>query len=517
MNTKAHQQERPWDLIVVGAGIGGLNALYVATEYLPKDARVLLIDKRKQVGGMWHSTYNHVRLHQPYQSFTAGDIEWKLGKDPAHLANRFEVLEHLRHCLEVIRQRCELHTMFGSAYERHEEAVDEQGAPMARVYVNAHGQRVELSTKRFIKALGFNAQPHKPLAVSTDKVRSITPESWDYLGEAMTADQKPIYIIGGGKTGADAAYHAAKRYPGRAIHMISGSGNSFFNRDKIFPTGAKRYVSGTSIIGTIIDLALHYDGINEREVYEYSVERYGLAFEGIETSGSIFGLLSPEEKRVIDEHVQVRNGYFKDVLETENGELVMTFRDGEQQVIEAGSWIVNCKSILLQKESELEPCLSSNGAILSITQSAALAFLTSVSGYLLTHLWMRGKLADTPLWLMDLRGLRQTDKWNFLVTGSAQVAYNVLTTMDKLDMKTMMRCLPAGDNWYPTYRTLWMFGKLLVRKDRVLRQFRGALERFEARHPVRRPMVGDVPAGRSNTSIPSPQQLKDTVRIASAG
>jgi hypothetical protein len=227
-----------------------------------------------------------VRLHQPYQFFTAGDIEWKLGKAPSHLANRFEVLEHFRHCLDVIKQRCELHTMFESAYEYHEEASDEQGAPMACIHVtDAQGQQITVSTKRFVKALGFNAWPHKPLAVSSDQVHSTTPESWDYMGEAMAADQNPIYIIGGGKTGVDAAYHAAKRYPGRDIHLIAGSGTSFFNREATFPTGAKRYTGGTSLLGTMADVALHYDGENEKDVYEYFVERHGLAFEGIETNG----------------------------------------------------------------------------------------------------------------------------------------------------------------------------------------------------------------------------------------
>ncbi|MEM7735563.1 MAG: NAD(P)-binding protein [Deinococcota bacterium] len=517
INTKAHQQDQPWDLVVVGAGIGGLNALHVATEYLPKDARVLLIDKRQQVGGMWNTTYNHVHLHQPYQSFTAGNIEWKLGKNPSHLANRFEVLEHLRHCLEVISQRCELHTMFAADYEGHEEAFDEQGSPMARVHVNVRGHQFEVSTKRFIKAIGFNAQPQEPLALSSDQVRSVTPESWEYMGESMNADSKPIYVVGGGKTGVDAAYEAAKRYPGRAIHLIAGSGVSFFNRATTFTTGIKRYTSGTSLLGTIIDLALRYDGQNEQDVYEHFVKRHGLAFEGIETNNCRFGLLSPEEKRTIDEHVQVRKGYLEDVIETDGGKLVMTFRGGEQQEIEAGSWIVNCKSTLLQEALEPEPCLSPNGAILSITPSAGLLFLTSVSGYLLTHLWMRDKLADAPLWLMDLQKLGRTeDKRNFLVAGSAQITYNVLTVMDRLDLKTMLHCLPTGENWYPTYRILWMFGKLLVKQRSVLKQLRGALETFEVRHPLRRPVVGEVPALPANSNIPATQHVNDVVTMASA-
>ena len=60
----------------------GLNALFVASRYLSRDQRIILIDRRQRVGGMWVDTYPYVRLHQPYPMFTAGNIKWTLGKDP---------------------------------------------------------------------------------------------------------------------------------------------------------------------------------------------------------------------------------------------------------------------------------------------------------------------------------------------------------------------------------------------------------------------------------------------------
>ena len=35
-----------YELVVVGAGIAGLNALYAAVQYLPPEARVLLVDQK---------------------------------------------------------------------------------------------------------------------------------------------------------------------------------------------------------------------------------------------------------------------------------------------------------------------------------------------------------------------------------------------------------------------------------------------------------------------------------------
>ncbi|MFH5228777.1 NAD(P)-binding protein, partial [Antrihabitans spumae] len=82
------------DVAIVGAGLAGINALFVASRYLSRDQTVVLIDRRKRSGGMWLDTYPYVRLHQPHRLFTAGNIKWTLGEDRPHLANRNEVLGH---------------------------------------------------------------------------------------------------------------------------------------------------------------------------------------------------------------------------------------------------------------------------------------------------------------------------------------------------------------------------------------------------------------------------------------
>src|SRR6266404_2317806 len=99
------------DVCIVGAGVAGLNALFVASQYLSRDQKVILVDRRERVGGMWVDTYPYVRLHQPHPMFTAGNIEWTLGKDRSYLATKDEVLDHFEHCLNVIRQRVEVHEL----------------------------------------------------------------------------------------------------------------------------------------------------------------------------------------------------------------------------------------------------------------------------------------------------------------------------------------------------------------------------------------------------------------------
>jgi cation diffusion facilitator CzcD-associated flavoprotein CzcO len=79
---------------VVGTGIAALNALVVASGYLQKGQRVVLVERRPRCGGMWNDAYPFVRLHQPHGMFTAGSIKWQAGRPPSHLAARHEVLDH---------------------------------------------------------------------------------------------------------------------------------------------------------------------------------------------------------------------------------------------------------------------------------------------------------------------------------------------------------------------------------------------------------------------------------------
>ena len=110
-----------YDLVVIGAGIAGMNALEVASQYLPRGARVMLVERRARSGGMWCDTYDYVHLHQPHPMFTAGDVEWTLGAPPQHLASKPEILDHFQRCHARVREHFTLDERFGWAYVAHEE------------------------------------------------------------------------------------------------------------------------------------------------------------------------------------------------------------------------------------------------------------------------------------------------------------------------------------------------------------------------------------------------------------
>ena len=92
-----------YDLVVVGAGVAGLNALYAAVQYLPSSARVMLVDQKDSAGGMWNSAYDYVRLHQPHPMFTVGDLKWAWSKPREYLAKRDEVRDHLSGSLAAVQ------------------------------------------------------------------------------------------------------------------------------------------------------------------------------------------------------------------------------------------------------------------------------------------------------------------------------------------------------------------------------------------------------------------------------
>lgn len=112
------------DLCIVGAGLAGVNALFAASRYLTRDHRVILVDRRGRVGGMWVDTYPYVHLHQPHPMFTAGNIKWTLGQPPQYLASKDEVLGHFQHCLDVIERQLRVDEFFGWTVESDTETAD---------------------------------------------------------------------------------------------------------------------------------------------------------------------------------------------------------------------------------------------------------------------------------------------------------------------------------------------------------------------------------------------------------
>ena len=187
--------------MVVGAGVAGLNALYAATDYLPKGARVLLIDQKQGPGGMWNTAYDFVRLHQPHPMFTVGDVKWDWAKPRDYLAKRDEVQTHLASALGPVSNAVELEAAFQQTVVEAEEVQTDCGY-QAKVVFRPNGADSPTRTvlaPLAIHAQGLNYTEAAPLPLASSNVVSIIPQN---LRQTLNAHPSArLVVVGGGKTG----------------------------------------------------------------------------------------------------------------------------------------------------------------------------------------------------------------------------------------------------------------------------------------------------------------------------
>lgn len=439
------------DVCVIGAGIAGLNALFVASRYMSRNQRIILVDRHPQAGGMWVDTYPYVRLHQPHPLFTAGDIKWTIGKERSYLATRSEVLEHCAHCVRVIEERVQVEEYFGCDYQSHEET----DGGVRVTCTGPDGAPLVIMAAKLIKAFGTNVAPLDPLSVSSGRVRSVSPNYCDVRSDDIARSDTPVWIIGGGKTAMDTASALIASCPGREVNLVAGPGTVFLNRDRVMPPGARRWWGGIMPNRLFIDLARRFDGTNESEVQEWLLATAGLSATP-QASNFFAGLLSETEHETIRAGLNtVVMDHLQDAVDS-NGAVELRFRSGATATTPTDSWIVNCTGYLLHTDTPYEPYVSPNGSVLSIqTRSATFGFL-SFSGYFLTHLMFRDKLRELPLYAIDADELRTR------TATAAPLAYaalslhllNLSLVYDSLGPSVFLRCGLDFDRWYPMHRRL---------------------------------------------------------------
>lgn len=479
--------EEPAELIVVGAGITGLNALAVAGHYLSPDARVVLVDSRPSAGGMWLDTYDFVRLHQPYPIFTAGDISWQLDAPASHLATRKEVADHMSYCAEVAGAKVDLEERFGSEYIAHSE----DGSTLTVTLRRPDGRVETLRTKRLIKAFGNNVLPSSPLQITSTAVRSSTPEQLPTAIEAHSDETGPIWIVGSGKTAMDVVLMLRRECPGRELNMIAGSGTMFSRRETFFPTGGRRWYGGTRINAMLREVALRFDGTNEQEVAAWFFDTYGISPSAAPSNFFSAYLSDAECAGVRTALRRIETGHLADVTDTVGGSAIV-LRDGRSVAIPSDSWIVNCTGYLAQPGHPYEPFVSNSGKVLSVQlRSSVTGPFTSFAGYYLTHLLFRGKLATAGLYELDVEDLGTKSRSTVIWASITLAMYNLGCIASTLPPRVMMSCGLDFDRWYPSLRRAAGATAMLARQRSDSARYREALDRLGDRFGVR---VGPVKA-----------------------
>jgi cation diffusion facilitator CzcD-associated flavoprotein CzcO len=442
-------ETRRADLCIVGAGLCGLNALFVASQYLSRDQKVILIDRRARVGGMWVDTYPYVRLHQPYGLFTAGNIPWTLDRDPSYLATKGEVLAHFDHCLAVIKRRVQVEVLFGWTVDSHREA-DGVVRISAR---SADGQQIAVEAPQLILASGVEVLPNEPLEVSSDQVRSVSPDFCDVREGEMRRTDTPVWIVGGGKTAMDTAHAVITGYPGREVNVIAGSGTLFSCRDKFFPAGARRWWTGKLTSGVAMEVAHRFDGTNEIDVERWIRERYGTWLTP-QTGNYLLGLLSKSEAATIAAGLNdVVMDHFTDAVDRPDG-VDLVLRSGARKAVTPGSWIVNCTGYLLRNDRPYQPYISDTGAVLSVGMRSATMHLPSYVAYFMTHLLYLQKARQIPLYELDMQELRRKSTAVLPYAMFSLAQHNLSLIADAVPNKVFSECGLDFDRWYPLHRRL---------------------------------------------------------------
>jgi hypothetical protein len=468
------------DVCIVGAGLAGLNALFVASRYLSRDQKVILVDRRERVGGMWVDTYPYVRLHQPHGMFTAGNIKWTLGEDPSYLATKGEVLGHFEHCLNVIKQRVRVDERFGWTLES-----DDETDGIVRVTCrSSDGKPLVIEAKRLIKAYGFRIEPNDPLEVSSTRVQSVSPNYNDMRDDDMRASDTPVWVIGGGKTAMDTAHALITEYPGREVNLVAGAGTFFGCRDRFFPAGARRWWGGTLVSTLGVQASRRFDGTNESDVWDWHRAAYG-TWVTPETGNFLLGVLSESENKTIAAGLNdVIMDHLVDAVDR-NGTTDMVFRSGATKAIQAGSWIVNCTGYVKEADYAYEPYVSDSGAVVSIQLLSATMHLSSYMGYFLTHLLFLDKLKDVPLYELDMLDLRTKSKTVFPYALLTLAQHNISLIADSVPAKAFSECGLDFDRWYPLPRRLAATARFMRTHRREREHQRRTLDTVRERFDVR--------------------------------
>lgn len=482
-----------YDVAVLGAGISGLNAAWVAAQHLGPGGRLVVIDRRSEVGGMWVDAYPYVRLHQPHPLFTVGDLPWTTGRPPEHLATRDEVLAHLQHCHREIEARAQVQTLLGHEYVGHEETPD-----LVRITLRApEGGTVVVEADRFVKALGFEIEPLRPLALSSTQVHSTAPGLLAPGSEALDGDA-PVWVVGSGKTAMDTVLHLLDHRPGRRLHMVSGTGTYFTARERALPTGARRWWGGVRLNSLVIGTGRRYDGTNGDEVRRWFIDRVGTSpLE--DPRHNVFGILGrAESDRVREGLGEVVRDHLVDVVDEPEGP-VMVLRSGARHPVARGSWVVSCLGHFAAKDRPHEPYVSDGGRVASINSSSTTFGFSSFSGYYLAHLLMAGVLADAPLVEVDWDAMQRQAPDEATSIGGTALVHNLSVALELLGPKVLGACGLDFDRWYPPHRLVAGQLDFVLRHKRDRARAARALEVVRERHGFR---CGPLQRGLSPSSAP---------------
>jgi len=329
---------------------------------------------------------------------------------------------------------------------------DEEADGVVRVQCRSDdGRTMVVEAKRLIKAIASDVEPNDPLPLSSTSVRSVSPNYCDMRSGDIDASDAPVWVIGSGKTAMDTAHALINRHPGREVNLLAGSGTYFAHRDRLFPTGGRRWWGGLTFNAFADEVTRMFDGTNEEEVARHWRERCGV-WVTPSTGNFLLGVLSTAERDAIAAGLRdIVMDHLVDVVDRD-GRAEMQLRSGAVRAIDPDSWIVNCTGYLLKHSPPYEPYTSPSGRVLSLNARGATLHLTTYMGYFLPHLMFTGQLTEVPLYELDMIDLRRKCNAVFPHALMTLAVHNLSLIADALPLSVFRDCGLDVARWYPVPR-----------------------------------------------------------------
>jgi hypothetical protein len=303
----------------------------------------------------------------------------------------------------------------------------------------------------------------------------------EHLGRDTAAS---VYIVGSGKTGMDCTQQAIADDRQRSVSIVAGRGTVFFDRSHVAPAGWRRWRDGQLLLKIFGDVAMRFDGTNGDEAFAYFKQRYGLSLDG-SAENCFFGYLSRNECRAVGSGLAEKiDEYLDDVVDTADGPL-MCFRSGRARLVAPGSIFVNCTGFLLRDASPPAGPISHGGVLLNISSRGSLHFLSSVSAYFLTHLFLSERQARAPVYAIDTDALFARDRRAWFMAATTQAFLNPLVLLAALPVRTFYRCGLNTDRLFPWPRIVFAIAETQLRRKTYIDHCRRSLDRVARRYAVR--------------------------------
>jgi len=179
---------RSCDYLVIGAGATGMAFCQEVV-----DTTVILVDQHDQPGGQWLDVYSFCQLHQPSAMY--GVRTEALGDSKKHRATKEQVVAYYGKLVEKWTQERNFLFVGGVTF-------DFQQVPSTEYQVGDYTIQVK---KRVVDARFL--QPDIPIRVPP-KFDMADPIQCVPVNDLVHVTQPHVIVVGGGKTGMDAAWYA---------------------------------------------------------------------------------------------------------------------------------------------------------------------------------------------------------------------------------------------------------------------------------------------------------------------